>query len=153
MILLFENKTDFDVTEDLAEMFECAVNTALEYEKFSSNVEVGLTLTDNAEIHRLNLKFRGIDRATDVLSFPMINFGEEETDFSGNAVPLGDIVISVDRAKEQAEEYGHSLKRELGFLTVHSMLHLMGYDHLNKEEERIMFGRQEEILNKMGLKR
>ncbi len=153
MKLLFENETDLIVTPKLTELFENAVKSSLEYEGFSDNVEVSLTLVDNEKIKSLNSKFRSIDRGTDVLSFPMIDFEEKLPDFSGHPVPLGDIVISVEKAKEQALSYGHSLERELGFLTVHSMLHLMGYDHMTEAEEKEMFGRQREILDKMGLKR
>lgn len=153
MKLLFENETELNISPELLKLFEEAVLASLKYEGFSDNVEVGLTLTNNEEIRSLNSKYRGIDRPTDVLSFPMIDFGNESPDFSGRTVPLGDIVISVERAKEQAADYGHSLERELGFLTVHSMLHLMGYDHMTEQDEKEMFFKQREILDKMGLKR
>ena len=127
---------------------------------FETKVEISVMFTDNEEIRKLNNEHRGIDRATDVLSFPLIEYDEdgnileEYMDFnpSGEMV-LGDIVISLERASEQAEEYGHSFEREVGFLTVHSMLHLLGYDHEIPEDEEEMFGYQTEILEEMGLKR
>ncbi|MCD8157519.1 MAG: rRNA maturation RNase YbeY [Clostridiales bacterium] len=153
MKLLFENETDFIVSDELKELFNKAVSEALKYENFSENVEIGLTIVSGETIRELNKKFRNIDRETDVLSFPLIDFNEELPDFSEHPVPMGDIVISIDRAKQQSIEYNHSLERELGFLTVHSMLHLMGYDHMAEDEEKVMFSKQREILSKMGLER
>ncbi|XEC96821.1 rRNA maturation RNase YbeY [Paenibacillus tarimensis] len=125
--------------------------------------EVTLTFVDDEEIHRLNLDYRGIDRATDVLSFAMqedageepdIIFedesGEEQNPFSDM---LGDIIISVPRAKAQSEEYGHSLEREIGFLFVHGFLHLIGYDHQDEASEAEMTAKQEAVLQKAGLHR
>ncbi|HTG69715.1 MAG TPA: rRNA maturation RNase YbeY [Candidatus Udaeobacter sp.] len=125
--------------------------------------EVSLTFTNDEEIHQLNLEYRGIDRPTDVLSFAMQEDGkdelgiifevesEDETDpISGM---LGDIIISVDTAKAQSEEYGHSLEREIGFLFVHGFLHLIGYDHQDERSEAEMTAKQEAILNQAGLSR
>lgn len=115
---------------------------------------------DNAAIQELNREQRGIDRPTDVLSFPMLYFDENgdiidsDYDSDGDLLLLGDIVISAERARQQAEEYGHGFVREMAFLTVHSMLHLLGYDHVDDPEgERIMFAKQEEILSKLGITR
>ena len=125
------------------ELVKKAVEAALAYEEWEYDCEVSVTFTDNESIRELNREYRDIDRATDVLSFPMDDEGD-------NSV-LGDIVISLERAKEQAEEYGHSLSREISFLTVHSVLHLLGYDHETVEEdEKEMFAKQEDILNKLG---
>lgn len=114
--------------------------------------EVSLSFVDDAEIHRLNRDFREVDRPTDVLSFAL-----EEDDafphFPGEDRQLGDIVISVPRALEQAEAYGHSFERELGFLAVHGWLHLIGYDHQTDEEARAMFDKQEAVLTRHGLVR
>lgn len=150
----------FEINEDITEVVEKAVKTSLEYMGFEYDAEISVMFVDNSKIHELNKIHRGIDRATDVLSFPMFEYDEdgniieEFADFSDNdELVLGDIVISLERAKEQSEEYGHSLEREVGFLTVHSMLHLLGYDHLTSEEEAEMFGYQTDILNEMGLKR
>ena len=129
-----------------------AISAALKFEKFGSAAELSVTLTDNEGIRQMNAQYRNIDRATDVLSFPLYEAGEIPQD--EEAVCLGDIVISLERANEQAIEYGHSFKREVAFLCVHSVLHLLGYDHeLGIEEEKDMFARQEKILTKMKLTR
>ncbi len=150
MDVLFQNDTDINVDQKL---ISDVIRAVLSYEKFSDNCEISVTIVDNEEIHALNLKYRGIDRPTDVLSFPLIDFTKEKLPSDGSKIYLGDIVISIEKAEEQAKEYGHSLNREIGFLTAHSMLHLLGYDHMVPEEESIMFGKQEEILEKMGLRR
>lgn len=131
-------------------LLHLAINATLAYEGFRRPAEVSVTLVDNAAIHILNRERRGVDRPTDVLSFPL--FDEDYGD--GEYCALGDIVLSTERAAEQAREYGHSLEREVAFLTVHSMLHLLGYDHeTSEEDEKDMFRRQEEILAGMGLVR
>lgn len=150
MRVLFDNETDFPLDEKL---INTVVSAALKYEGVKDDAEVSFTLTDNEEIHRLNKKHRGIDRPTDVLSFPLIDFNTESIEDTEGTLYLGDIIISIDKAKAQAEEYGHSLERELGFLTAHSMLHLLGYDHMVPEEEKVMFAKQEEILKSIGLTR
>lgn len=150
MRVLFDNTTKFNLNEELIEK---VVKASLEYESVKSDVEVSFTLTDNQTIHELNLKHRNIDRPTDVLSFPLIDFERESISDISGTVYLGDIIISIEKALAQAEEYGHSIERELGFLTAHSMLHLLGYDHMVPEEEKVMFKKQEEILNSIGLKR
>ncbi len=132
----------------LKHLLHLAIRAALTYEGFERPAEISVTLVDNAQIHRLNLERRGIDRPTDVLSFPL--FDDDYHD--GECCVLGDIVLSMERAAEQAKAYGHSLEREVAFLTVHSMLHLLGYDHeASPEDEADMFRRQEEILAAMGL--
>jgi probable rRNA maturation factor len=124
--------------------------------------EVALTFVDNESIRELNRTYRGIDAATDVLSFAMqessdeepgIRYDEDFLDEQPEGELLGDIVISVPRAREQSEEYGHSIQREIGFLFVHGFLHLLGYDHQNEEAERLMFAKQEQILSEVGLAR
>lgn len=131
-------------------LIKSAIRNTLKFEKFQRNCEVSVTLVDNEAIRTINREQRQIDRVTDVLSFPMF---DEDFDDDEYAI-LGDIVLSVERAKEQAEEYGHSFQRELAFLTVHSVLHLLGYDHeLGKAEESEMFQKQGQILDKMGLTR
>ena len=133
---------------------------SLEYENCDFDAELSVTIVDNEEIREINNEHRGIDKATDVLSFPMLEFDEEgnaiecEYDFSDDTVILGDIVISAERAKEQAEELGHSFIREMAFLTVHSMLHLLGYDHVDDPEgEAEMIRKQKEILDGLGITR
>ena len=119
--------------------------------------EVSVLITDDAGIHELNRDFRGVDRKTDVLSFPMLEYESEEKPkeeiFPDEDNILGDIVISLETAERQAEEYGHSVLREISFLTVHSMLHLFGYDHETDADKRKMREREEYFLNKLGLVR
>ncbi len=114
---------------------------------------VSVSIVDNRYIHKINKKYRHIDRPTDVISFAFLD-SENNYDkvlFSPGPVVLGDIYISLEKAKEQAEEYGHSLHRELSFLFVHGLLHLLGYDHMNEEDEKEMFQLQEEILSEKGV--
>lgn len=139
-----QDKLPFD--EKYESLVKNAVEATLKFEGFENDCEVSITFTDNESIREINKEYRDIDRETDVLSFPMEDDGDE--------VVLGDIVISLEKAKEQSEEYGHSLDREVSFLTVHSTLHLLGYDHeTSEEDEKIMFGKQEEILKIMGQNR
>lgn len=153
MKVLFDNSTDFDFNEKYTDLVERVAKEALRYEGFSDNCEISFSLVDNEEIHEINKKYRGIDRPTDVLSFPLIDFENEEVPDDSNTIALGDIIISIDKLKEQSEAYNHSFERELGFLTAHSMLHLLGYDHMTEPEEKVMFKKQEEILNNLGLTR
>ncbi|MBR3148702.1 MAG: rRNA maturation RNase YbeY [Eubacterium sp.] len=129
-------------------------HAVLEEEGFTDSAEVSVRFVDNETIHELNKQFRNIDKPTDVLSFPLGENGVYDTDMSTGAKLLGDIVISVPKAIEQAEEYNHSLQREIGFLTVHSMLHLLGYDHEHGGMEEVhMREKEETVLTKIGLKR
>ena len=114
------------------------------------NVIFNVIIINNEEIHKINKEYRGIDRPTDVISFAL---EDDDTFIKTDKRILGDIYISMDKAREQATEYGHSLLRELCFLTIHGMLHLLGYDHMEKEEEKVMFELQERILNDYGIKR
>lgn len=113
-------------------------------------LEFSVIIVDNKKIHEINKQYRNIDRPTDVITFALEDYEDVKFD---NYRPLGDIYISIDKAKEQAKEYGHTLKRELAFLTIHGFLHLLGYDHMEKEEEKIMFEKQEMILDGFGIKR
>ncbi len=140
------------VTPSLRALIRRAIKASLEYEKVGFVPEVSVTFTDNEGIRELNASHRNIDRPTDVLSFPL--FEKEDLTSATDGDALGDIVISLERAREQANEYGHSFEREVAFLTVHSMLHLLGYDHeISEEDEKKMFFRQEEILKTIGLNR
>lgn len=133
-----------------------AVAETLKDEKFPYSAEVSVTFIDNKKIHKLNLEHRDKDKPTDVLSFPMWEKEElaDGTAFEGYAVTLGDIIISAEKAKAQAEEYGHSIERELCFLAVHSTLHLLGYDHeVSEDDEKYMNNKQEEVLARIGLTR
>lgn len=156
-----ENKLELPYEEIIRNV----VLSSLEYENCPYEAEVNVVLTDNAEIHKLNLEYRGIDRPTDVLSFPMLeydspsDFSHVEEDYEDCFNPetgelmLGDIILSVDKVREQAESYGHSEARELAFLVAHSMLHLCGYDHMEDEEREEMERRQREILELGGYRR
>jgi len=126
----------------------------LVHENFEGAAEVSVTFVNDEQIHRLNKEFRNIDRSTDVLSFPLGENGEYDINNDTGAKLLGDIVISIPHAIDQAERYGHTLQREIGFLTVHSMLHLLGYDHVNGGIESVRMREKEEtVLTKLGLKR
>lgn len=147
------------------EIIEQVVEASLDYEGCPYEAQVSVVLTDNASIREMNNQFRGIDRPTDVLSFPMADYSspgdfdgledcaEEYFDPDSGELLLGDIVISVEKVAEQAEKYGHSQKRELAFLTAHSMLHLMGYDHMEEEERAVMERKQSAILETLGITR
>ena len=129
-------------------------NAVLLMEEFDESAEISVRFVDNEQIKELNAEYRDIDKATDVLSFPLGENGVYDHNPSSGAALLGDIVISMQRAMEQAEEYGHSLDREVAFLTVHSMLHLLGYDHVNGGLEALRMREKEEtVLTQLGLKR
>lgn len=139
---------------DLCELVSESVDGALVYLGFTRECELSVTFTDNGKIRILNRDYRGIDRPTDVLSFPMYSFSDGDVPDGDEHVMLGDIVISVEKAREQAAEYGHSLRREIAFLAVHSVLHLLGYDHeTSEEDEKEMFDLQEKIMNALGIGR
>ena len=129
-----------------------AIRAALEYEDFRYPCSVSVTFIDNKGIQELNREYRGKDTATDVLSFPLYDFAAGEEPLTDERVELGDVVLSLERAKEQAAELGHSYEREAAFLCVHSVLHLLGYDHeLSQEDEEDMCRRQRDIMKKLGL--
>ncbi len=131
-----------------------AVEATLDYEQYGNPCEVSVTFVDNEEIHALNQKFRSVNKPTDVLSFPLFDYegGSEEPPVDEMLGMLGDIVLSLEQADLQAKEYGHSFEREVAFLTVHSMLHLLGYDHeLSPEDDADMRERQTAIVSGMGL--
>lgn len=152
------NEQQEEISEATIQLMEKCLRAAAASEDVSG--EVVVTLVDDARIHELNRDYRGVDRPTDVLSFAMNEEGEgemeifvDEEELAEFPNMLGDIVISIPRTKAQAEEYGHSFEREIGFLVVHGFLHLLGYDHGTAEEEKEMFGKQEEILQSIGLTR
>ena len=129
-------------------------HAVLEQENFDGSAEISVRFVDNKQIQKLNAKYRNIDRPTDVLSFPMGENGNYDVNMVSGAKILGDIVISIEKAFEQAQEYNHPIQREIGFLTVHSMLHLLGYDHeLGGIEEVHMREKEETVLTKIGWKR
>ncbi|MBQ8279373.1 MAG: rRNA maturation RNase YbeY [Roseburia sp.] len=165
MSLLIEAEVEVKFDFDYEKLAERVVEFALDHEGFPYECEVNLTLTDNAGIHEINREYRQIDNPTDVLSFPMLSyetagdFSKLEDDYDDNFNPdtgeimLGDIIISVDKVLEQAENYGHSVEREFAFLILHSMLHLFGYDHMTLEEAALMEEKQKIILNEMQILR
>ena len=165
MTFCVENESGKELPFDVEEIAGRVIEEALEYENCPYEVIVDVLLCDNEGIHVMNREHRGIDRPTAVLSFPNVDY-ETPADFSGiedsiedyfdpesGELCLGDIVISVDKVLEQAKEYGHSPKREYAFLIAHSMLHLLGYDHMENDEAAVMEHKQEEILNRLGITR
>ena len=150
MVYLENNQSAIPVTYKLRMLLRRAILETLDYEGVEIKYpEVSMTFTDNEGIRELNRLYRQIDKPTDVLSFPMFDFADEEETVEG---ALGDIVISLERAREQAETFGHSFEREVAFLCVHSMLHLLGYDHeLGEQEDIDMRRRQREIVTRLGL--
>lgn len=181
MSVLIDNRQNFIPVDEKLEAFtEDVVNAVLNHESCMNEYEVSISFVGNEEIKSLNVLYRNIDSETDVLSFPMLDFDEsleeeciEDEDageeclengdddgeftemeaFEDSELALGDIVISMEKAKEQAQEYGHSFDRELAFLLVHGMLHLLGWDHETEDEEKDMFDRQEKILRIINLQR
>ncbi len=165
MTLNFEKEVNAVFSFDEQALAEEVVSFAIEQEAFPYEAELCLTLTDNLGIQEINRTYRGLDQPTDVLSFPLLSypkagdFSKLEDSYGDNFNPdtgeimLGDIVISTERLKEQAVQYGHSEKREYAFLIVHSMLHLFGYDHMEKDEADQMEAKQNEILEKMKIYR
>lgn len=164
MTLFIEEEGDITLPFDIKETAQLMVETSLACANCPYEAEVNLLLTTDEEIQVMNREFREIDRPTDVLSFPMLEYetpgdlsGVEEMDDAFNPetgeLVLGDIVISKDRVLAQAEQYGHSVKREYAFLIAHSMLHLLGYDHMEEEERKVMEDRQRKIMEKAGILR
>lgn len=151
----FENKQDkLPLTYRIKMLVRRAIEATLDYEQYGNPVEVSVTFVDNEGIRELNRKFRNLDRPTDVLSFPLFDYDGTEGEPAVDELVgmLGDIVLSLEQAQLQAEEYGHSTEREIAFLTVHSMLHLLGYDHeTGEEDEADMRRRQREIMERLGL--
>lgn len=144
-----------EITESDRQLIQDLLDYAGKHENVEPSSEISVSFVSNERIQEINKEYREKDKPTDVISFALEELGEEETKVVGEGIPriLGDIIISVERAKEQAEEYGHSFSRELGFLSLHGFLHLLGYDHMNEEDEKQMFGRQKEILDGYGLQR
>nr|MDH3086013.1 rRNA maturation RNase YbeY [Bacillus velezensis] len=143
------------VSADALQEVEKLLQFAAEKEGVQDQAEVSVTIVTNEEIREINRDYQEKDTPTDVISFALEEEGEDEVEIVGADMPpvLGDIIISADRTKEQAEEYGHSFMRELGFLAVHGFLHLLGYDHMTKEEEEEMFSKQKDLLDEYGLTR
>lgn len=164
MTLYFEEEGELQLDLPCEELARTVIEAALDYEKCPYEAEVNLLLTTNEEIQKMNAEFREIDRATDVLSFPMVDYEEPgEFEFLEEAdeyfhpetgeLMLGDIVISKEKVLSQSEEFGHSPRREYAFLIAHSMLHLMGYDHMEEEERLCMEAKQRDILDRLNILR
>ncbi|AFS00190.1 rRNA maturation RNase YbeY [Lentilactobacillus buchneri] len=161
MDLEIYDKTEKGVSEKDQKLIRDVLEFAGSYIHLADNTEMSVTLVNNDEIHQINKKYRGVDRATDVISFA-IEDDDDDDDFPivmdeelKESIPenIGDIFVSVDKVAEQADYLGHSFERELGFLCVHGFLHLNGYDHMKKADADVMFPLQKEILNAYGLKR
>ena len=159
-IIIENEQNKIKISEEIESTIKKVIDASLEYENCDFDAEVSVTIVDDESIREINNETRNLNMPTDVLSFPMLYFDEDgniidsEFDMDGDVIVLGDIVISAERAETQAEEFGHSFLREIAFLTVHSMLHLLGYDHVDDPEgERIMFTKQDEILEKLGITR
>ena len=153
-VIISDEQKEIDVPRGIRLLIRRCCTAVLQEEHFGDDAEVSVCFVDNQRIHELNKAYRNVDRETDVLSFPLGENGVYDTNMNTGAKLLGDIVISVPKAMEQARAYNHSLQREIGFLTVHSMLHLLGYDHENGGIEQVhMREKEEEVLTKIGLKR
>lgn len=154
LLIDFIDETE-EVKEEYVNLIREILGKAAQMEKIEDGAELSVTFVDNERIREINRDYRDKDQPTDVISFAMEEMGEGEMEIVGVEMPrmLGDLIISIPRAIEQAEEYGHSFDRELGFLALHGFLHLLGYDHMTEEDEKEMFGRQKEILEAFGLGR
>ncbi|KRO03486.1 metal-dependent hydrolase [Levilactobacillus paucivorans] len=162
MDLEIYDKTKDGVPAEHVKLIQDVLTYAGDYLKLADNTEMSVTLMNNEDIHRINKEYRGVDRATDVISFAIEDDDEEAAEFPlviddemAAEIPenIGDIFVSMDKVEEQAEYLGHSYERELGFLVVHGFLHLNGYDHMEPEDEKVMFKLQADILDAYGLKR
>ena len=166
MIYIDNRQEKISVCDILSEELTNVIEFALKEEEVDIKCEVSLLFVDNEEIKEINKDTRGIDRETDVLSFPMLEYEDKkvfkdlykdykfsQSDFDGEELVLGDIVLSLEKALEQSQEYNHSFEREASYLVVHSVLHLLGYDHMEDEDKAIMRSREEDILNKLNITR
>lgn len=166
MIYVDDRQDKIEVTDEFIKKLESVISFALKEEEVYIDCEISMLFVDNEEIRDINNETRGIDRATDVLSFPMLDYDNKKvfkemykdnnfdaTFMDGEELVLGDIVLSLERTLEQSKEYNHSFEREACYLVVHSVLHLLGYDHMEDEEKKIMRRREEEILGKLDITR
>ena len=166
MLYTDNRQNSIEVTDDLINIINEVCDVALKDEEVTIPYQISLLFVDNNEIREINNETRGIDKVTDVLSFPMLDYPENmvfknvyknkkfnEIYLDGEELVLGDMVLSLERAKEQSIEYNHSFEREVCYLVVHSILHLLGYDHMNDEDKAKIRTREEEILGKLNIKR
>lgn len=161
MDILIENEQkNITINENISGIIKTAAELCLKLEGFTEDCELSVLLVDDEQIREINREHRHIDKSTDVLSFPMLDIKDGKLisltgdfDIDRDCLMLGDIVISLDTAKRQAEDYGHSFERELAFLVTHGMYHLLGYDHEEPDQEKVMLKKQEDVLEQMRLKR
>lgn len=166
MIFIDNRQSKIEITEEIEKNIANIIEYALREEKVNIPCEVSVVFVDNEKIKELNRENRNIDKVTDVLSFPMLEYDKKkvfkdiyenyifpDTDLDGGSLVLGDIALSLEKAKQQSLEFEHSFIREVVYLTIHSVLHLLGYDHMEEDEKTIMRGREEEILEKFDLTR
>jgi probable rRNA maturation factor len=166
MIYVDNRQDKLESSNELIEKLTSVIEFALKEEEVNIKCEVSLVFVDNDEIKEINNETRGIDKETDVLSFPMLEYENKkvfkemyksykfsQSDFDGDELVLGDIVLSLEKALEQSKEFNHSYEREASYLVVHSVLHLLGYDHMEEEERKVMRSREEEILNELSITR
>lgn len=164
MIYVDDRQNKIEVNEEFVEKLKYVIEFALKEEEVEVECEVSLVFVDNDEIKEINSSTRKIDKETDVLSFPMLEYENKkvfkeiykdhefsQSDFDGDELVLGDIVLSLEKALEQSKKFNHSYERESSYLVVHSVLHLLGYDHMNDDEKQVMRTREEEILNKLEI--
>jgi probable rRNA maturation factor len=149
-VLIDNRQSKITITNEIENLVKEVCKECLKLEGRTLNYEISVSFVDNEEIRELNKTYRGKDKATDVLSFPMEDDEILLEENSEEAI-LGDIVISAEKALEQSEEYGHSFEREIAYLTAHSMFHLMGYDHMTEEEKKIMRDKEKQIMEKLGI--
>ncbi len=160
MIIIENEQEKVVIDKKIESLIEKTIKLCMKSEQLDKDYEVSVLIVDDDEIRDINNEHRDIDKSTDVLSFPMVDFkdgklicDEGDYDLEMGELMLGDIIISAETAERQAEAYGHSFEREIAFLTAHSCFHLLGYDHMEKTEEEVMFKKQEDILKEIGLPR
>lgn len=149
LVVLYDNRQEYmEISDDNIKAIEHTIRTCIENESLDGDFEVSVSFVTNEEIHELNKMYRNVDRPTDVLSFPM---DEDEEEFEGEPIMLGDIVMSTEKIIEQSKEFCHSLQREMLYLVTHSVLHLFGYDHIEEEDKKIMREKEKVIMKKLQL--
>lgn len=166
MTFIDNRQKKIEVTEEIENLVNDTIGYTLQYENVTIETEVSVAFLDNEQIKKFNKEFRSIDKATDVLSFPMLDYPKSKTFkeiyanfnfdisyFDENRLVLGDIALSLERAKEQSIEYNHSFTREVAYLTIHSVLHLLGYDHMDENDKVLMRSEEEKILNSLNILR
>ncbi|MFW2491397.1 rRNA maturation RNase YbeY [Clostridium chromiireducens] len=166
MIYVDNRQEKLEVKDSLVDQLKKVIEFTLKEEEVNIECEISLVFVDNDEIKQINNDTRRINKETDVLSFPMLEYEEQkvfkemykdykfsQSDFDGDELVLGDVVLSLEKALEQSKEFNHSFEREASYLVVHSILHLLGYDHMEDDEKKIMRSREEEILNKLNIPR